>query len=271
MELYVHFLSAHFSQSHHMPAHQSKHSDPVPTELLCSGHVVHIKGRTSDVEDLALMDALRWLNRHLLLARDKGVNLLIIWDGDAIMSNAYTGVLELIAAKEPYVGHEVDPNLEIEVSNACGDVSIVYGGHWANVHGSFPPRNLENVASELQIWSLLCESDNPRMCSHFESFSQVEERRDRAYTMMMLFGEEYGTRDSDGRFQTNYGYWVLGTAILSITKSKHIAYIGGGDVCVAEYLTNQENNTIIEQAVIGWSSIDALKLLAHLSYLIRRA
>ena len=86
-----------------------------------------------------------------------------------------------------------------------------------------------------------------------------------------MFGKEHETwavPDSWGRYTTGlYGYWLLGVAFATLTRSKHIVYIGGGRVgCAEQAFHFHDKEAKVQTQIETTQSSDMCKDLKSYTY-----
>jgi hypothetical protein len=190
-------------------------------------HVIHVKGKTTGVTAAQINEALAWIESEHRRAILEQKRLAIAWDGDDVKEGSFTEVLcnvprsinaLFIYALSCYSPYGVD---------ATGDLRVPEGLH------------LLPLGERGDIYSVLCRSENqdPTFCGRIESVGAAVRE---SPLLMKLFRPGYSNRVGyPSRWEPvssgNYGYWALGMAFVAMTGSKHIGFLGGGPVSIAEY------------------------------------
>ena len=210
--------------------------------------VLHLKGKTTFVESQNIKDGVETVLEYMAIAKERNKKFVIVWDGSDIKKGSFTEVLL-----------KLDAQLDIESENTCDFVYAMSHTSPSSVY--IPPKGLNELKNP--IYNIIagrgeCTLDNillENINTFHEKFSSfvVDEWNvintvyyddiniddEENYISLLNVGiKECKIKHRENGhpyFTNNYGYLLLGIALVKLTNTKNIIYIDRSKVTESEY------------------------------------
>ena len=220
--------------------------------------VLHLKGKTKNIPPNKIKNGVNTVFEYIEMVKESKQKLVIVWDGDDIKSGSFTEVII-----------KVNEKIDIETGNNC---EFVYAMSHTNPYEVTTPKGLESIKAP--VYNIIagrgeCTFDNILLeyintyADKFRTFifedwnfintayyNDINEKEENWYKNLLNVKikecQVKHRRNGHPYFTNNYGYLLLGLALVKLTGTKNVIYIDSGPVAYAEYSYLSMKNRITQ-------------------------